>query len=380
MAVNKRNNDLQREPWCLGALVVRITAAARALCLWGAVVVVSSVGLTSFADARPDPDLTKSATAFKRVFDPVVANANKSTVEILCDTRRAALGTIVSSDGYILTKASELKGNLAIRTRAGATHNAKLVGVVADDDLALIKADTTNLPAIEWAADTVTKKLEPGDWVAATGVASDRPLAVGIVSVSRRKIPAQAGVLGVALADSVDNKGAKVQQVLPESGAEKAGVKVDDVITAINGKPIRNRAELIDTVRNLRPGDSVKITVNRAGKTMDINATLGATFSGVSPRLDMHTILLGPVSKRASAFPAVIQHDAVLRPTDCGSPLVNLEGKAIGLNIARAGRTETYALPADVVIPLIKDLKAGKYAPATAPATKPDAPTTTPKS
>ena len=32
-------------------------------------------------------------------------------------------------------------------------------------------------------------------------------------------------------------------------------------------------------------------------------------------------------------------------PADCGGPLVNLDGKVVGMNIARAGRTESYAIP-----------------------------------
>jgi serine protease Do len=46
--------------------------------------------------------------------------------------------------------------------------------------------------------------------------------------------------------------------------------------------------------------------------------------------------------------------------------VVDLEGRAIGLNIARAGRTETYALPAATLLPLLPDLQSGKLAPPTA--------------
>jgi S1-C subfamily serine protease len=38
-----------------------------------------------------------------------------------------------------------------------------------------------------------------------------------------------------------------------------------------------------------------------------------------------------------------------LQPWLCGGPLVNLDGQAIGLNIARASRVTTYALPAALV-------------------------------
>ena len=56
------------------------------------------------------------------------------------------------------------------------------------------------------------------------------------------------------------------------------------------------------------------------------------------------------MSKRRSGYDRVIQHDSVIRPEECGGPLVNLDGKVIGINIARAGRVETYALPIKPVL------------------------------
>jgi hypothetical protein len=39
--------------------------------------------------------------------------------------------------------------------------------------------------------------------------------------------------------------------------------------------------------------------------------------------------------------------------------VVDLSGRAIGVNIARAGRVETYAVPADVVKLLVRELQSG---------------------
>jgi serine protease Do len=44
----------------------------------------------------------------------------------------------------------------------------------------------------------------------------------------------------------------------------------------------------------------------------------------------------------------------------CGGPLVNLDGQAVGLNIARADRVTTYALPARLVKQALDSLKS-KY-------------------
>ena len=52
-----------------------------------------------------------------------------------------------------------------------------------------------------------------------------------------------------------------------------------------------------------------------------------------------------------------MQHDAVLSPQDCGGPLVDLDGKVVGINIARAGRVETYALPSKLARSVLASLR-----------------------
>jgi S1-C subfamily serine protease len=46
--------------------------------------------------------------------------------------------------------------------------------------------------------------------------------------------------------------------------------------------------------------------------------------------------------------------------------LVDLDGKAIGINIARASRVSTYALPSRLVKRVLADLKSSSKSPATA--------------
>jgi len=57
----------------------------------------------------------------------------------------------------------------------------------------------------------------------------------------------------------------------------------------------------------------------------------------------------GPRSIRLSGFERVIQHDTVINPDQCGGPLVDTKGRIIGMNIARAGRVVSYALPATLL-------------------------------
>jgi serine protease Do len=104
------------------------------------------------------------------------------------------------------------------------------------------------------------------------------------------------------------------------------------------------------------------IRVKRGSGEVEVKATLDRRPGGRG-RGDFQNRLGGALSERRNGFPMILQHDAVLRPSDCGGPLVDLDGKVVGINIARAGRTESYAAPTQAVLPLLYDLMSGKLAP-----------------
>ena len=72
--------------------------------------------------------------------------------------------------------------------------------------------------------------------------------------------------------------------------------------------------------------------------------------SSLAPDLDAAMLAaLGLPTDLLDEAGLAIQHDSVLRPIDCGGPVVDVDGKVVGLNIARAGRVESYALPSSLV-------------------------------
>jgi serine protease Do len=257
----------------------------------------------------------------------------------------------------VLTKGSQIKGKIECRLTDGRELPARLVGVHEETDLAMLKIDTHSLPTMTWNGSLATTSV--GDWVASAGV-GELPTAVGVVSVGPRKVSAPRGVLGILLEQA--DLGPKIVQIVPESGAAKAGLKVNDVVIAINGKLVKTREELIELVGSkYKEGDTLTVEVKRGESKVSVQAKLGKPQQ--DGRANMQNTIGGAISERRSNFPQVLQHDTVLKPSDCGGPLVDLDGKAIGMNIARAGRVESFALPAEVIVSLIDDLKSGRLAP-----------------
>jgi putative serine protease PepD len=84
------------------------------------------------------------------------------------------------------------------------------------------------------------------------------------------------GYLGVQLDRRVDGgSGALVSEVVAGSAADKAGIKVGDVVVAVDGEPITGQAGLIATIRNLAPGDNAEVSLVRDGEPLDVSVVLG---------------------------------------------------------------------------------------------------------
>jgi serine protease Do len=312
------------------------------------------------AEVRSQP--TRSPQIVK-LFREVVAPSAKSTVRVIVGDKEVALGVIVASDGWILTKHSELKGlNIAVKMPDGQTLDAELFGHDQPFDLAMLKVQARNLTPIAWTDSKVSK---PGHWVASTGVDEDA-VAIGVISVPAREVPASkfaaptgspGGYLGMAL--DLDFAGVKVQEVFADTPAKKAGVKAEDQILALNGESVANADEFLAILARHKPGDEVRLRIHRDNKEQDLKVTLGTRpgdKKGKS-RSDVQNNMGSKLSDRRGGFPVILQHDSILKPSDCGGPLVNLDGKVLGINIARAGRTETYAIPSEAVRPLLEKLK-----------------------
>lgn len=309
-----------------------------------------------------DAAYQRSSPKVLAAFRSAVAKASQGTVRIKCEDKETALGMVVKPDGWIITKASELNGRIIIQLKNGQDLDARIVGVHESFDLAMLKAEVKGLMPLDFVESNVAPV---GNWVATPGLEAD-PLAVGVVSVGARKLPTRgfsvhpssSGYLGVALSE--ENASTRITEVLPSTGAAKAGLKVNDIIIALGEKNVSNIEGFLAVLGKHKPGDTVLLRVKREDRELEVKATLGKRPPG---RADFQNQLGSALSERRIGFPVVLQHDTVLKPKDCGGPLVDLDGKVIGINIARAGRTESYAIPSEEILPLLPDLMSGKLAP-----------------
>jgi len=73
--------------------------------------------------------------------------------------------------------------------------------------------------------------------------------------------------LGLEIQDLAEGKGVKIVDVDSESAAARAGLQKDDVVTEMDGKSVASVDDLKAKVKELKEGDSIKLTYQRNGKT-----------------------------------------------------------------------------------------------------------------
>ena len=218
--------------------------------------------------------------------------------------------------------------------------------------------------------------LRPGDLILGrngTGIGTrreflrelrfDPPDAEFVLEVSRAgelaRVPVRlmGGRLDMEIAAEV--AGVPVTVVFPGSAAEEAGLRPADLITRVGDRPVADGPGLKAALEPYRAGDRVEVEVLRDGVPVVTPMQLGDSGRLFRARFQNRTGGT-TINRRAVDFPAVIQHDTVLPADEMGGPIVDSAGNVVGLNIARAGRVETYALPAAVVAEQLPALLSGR--------------------
>jgi len=301
----------------------------------------------------------------------LVAQARQSTVRVLKKNRQVALATVVSADGYALTKASEVeKGDFEAEFGNGRIVPCKVVDVMKAYDLALIKLEATGLVAAKFA-DT---DHPVGTLIAAVSTGED-PTGVGVISVAARSLDERSkGALGIVMGgtgiEPPPSKGVLVGKIIPGGAAERAGLLAGDVILSINNEVMSSPRQLQKLVLGLKPEDVVKVSIEREGKTRELELSLGnraqmqeSAGAGRDMRQFDQTALMGSsLSKNASGYPNALQSDLALQAEDAGGPVIDVNGSILGLNIARSERVSTYLIPGKIVNSLLADVQSGKFA------------------
>jgi len=335
------------------ALVVGLIAGTLAA------ITVVTVDRTSSAETPsvgngPDPRIRSGSVA------DVAQRLLPSVVQLKVDGSDGSgtgSGFVIDGDGHILTNNHVVAlagddGTIEVVTEKGTTATARLIGKSPAYDLAVVKVDGLDAPAVQFGQSS---KAVVGQDVVAIGSplglagtvtsgivsARNRPVTAGgegeisyinalqtdaainpgnsggpLVDMSGRVIgvnsaiatvrgetEGQSGNIGLGFAIPIDQArrtaeqliatgkasypviganldmrydgGAKISEVNSGSPAQNGGVRSGDVVTAIDGQKVTSAEGLIVAIRTHRPGEVIKLSLERDGKTVQVSVTLG---------------------------------------------------------------------------------------------------------
>ncbi|MBQ2172647.1 MAG: Do family serine endopeptidase [Bacteroidales bacterium] len=303
------------------------------------------------------------------------------------EQRGSGSGVIIRPDGYIVTNNHVVAGatKVSVTLNDNREFEATVVGTDPATDVAIIKVDAQNLPALPMGD---SDQLRLGEWVLAIGSPLGAQLrstiTAGIVSAKGRSMPDNSGefkiesfiqtdaavnpgnsggalvnkkgelvgintaivsqtgsytgysfavpvnivkrvaqdlmdfgsvkraVLGIRMIN-VDKKfademklssvtGVYINEVLKGSAAEKAGLKENDVIVAIDGQKVTDGSSVQAKVSGYHPGDKATITYIRDGKTQEAQVVFQAASdeSNGEATADGSMVFYGATLKAAS--------------------------------------------------------------------------------
>lgn len=280
-------------------------------------------------------------------FEPQRKVLQTSSAVILDGRKETGYGVVISPDGHILTKASEVLEVKALNVTVDQTNyrEAKVVMIDPTWDVALLKIEASGLVPVNYAP---TSDVPQGTWVVSNGATTRtaRRLLAGIVSAKPREIPAAGGAaLGVVL--NTKSKGLEIEEVNEKSGAKEAGLQKGDVILAIDGTKVKKIEDIAAALKEKKAGTMVKVTFRREKEEKIIEVRLSVKGEMYADQVSRNDQMSGDFSPRRSGFPKVMQHDILGSRSIQGGPLLDLQGRCIGMNIARANRAESFAIPVE---------------------------------
>lgn len=181
----------------------------------------------------------------------------------IVSAKARSLGAIDNRYGiesFIQTDAAVNPGN-----SGGALVNARgeLIGINT-----IIKTSTGSYVGYSFAVpETIVRKVVVD--LKESGVVQRAVLGVSFVAIDQRFVDEMGEETGIKKIGGV-----YVASVVEDGSAAKAGIRKGDVIRSIDGVEINDSATLLEQIGKRRPGDKIKVEIERNGKSHSLSVTL----------------------------------------------------------------------------------------------------------
>jgi S1-C subfamily serine protease len=279
--------------------------------------------------------------ALGKAFRLLATEVRGSPVTVLGDGKPVAIGTIVANDGRILTKVSELYGEISCRLPDGRTLPATVGAVWPERDLAILRVQADGLPVVRWAE---AENTSPGQLLAA--VLPGDSAVVSVVSHDARPIPAEPGVLLPIniLRDTGQGLQIRADDQRNEFFLSQTPFRQGDILVDVEGNAtpdLMSYRDLLADKKELfaQAGAPIRVKVEREGKRTDLRVPLQGPIVPTPPHQ----------SRRCSGFAVAFDTHMPLTPQLCGAPVIGSRGDVVGVATAVRSGGQVHVIPASVV-------------------------------
>jgi RNA polymerase sigma factor (sigma-70 family) len=216
------------------------------------------------------------------------------------------------------------------------------------------QAQTTTANAAD--QETATERAAPAKQATeAAPPATVKTVLASVVRVHTKKLARGREIDGLGMATAIDERGILLTPHHIVAGVRSITVEFPDRkqfearLLASDEKHDLALLQITERLPVVKLGDS---------STLDVGDSVRAAHRAGPPTLGRVTALGRKVELTEQTYENLIQHDAALSPGDSGGPLIDAQGRVIGINVAlRAGRERIgFALPINAVRPVIDKL------------------------
>ena len=197
---------------------------------------------------------------------------NPNTVFAIIDCEKIGMGTPpkTGQNIYVDVFGEDAEGGLRlVRVREGGP-SAK-AGLQVGDVVQSI--DDRVIAASEQLFDAI-RAHKVGDKIKYKVLREGATVEITVTLERRPDVTGNEGNVYLGIMGEDAEKGARVTRVVEGAPADKAGLKVGDIIESIGGRPVENYNQLLDETRTRKPGDKVKFQIRRDDKNQELEVTL----------------------------------------------------------------------------------------------------------
>jgi len=308
------------------------------------------VGADSLSSSK---SMFNNLTSFKDSFDQLSLKLNNSSLKLsstlsgktevvnstLISLKGLAPAKKISGKSYLISKNSMVGDHPVVYMSGGKTVDARIVYRDNEKDLVLLELAESIKGNLE-IKSLKTAKLNKNDL--GRFLFSPQPSGEGkwgVLGTPTFDLPKRfrAGYSG-AYPVMKDGK-LQIGMVGYNSAAKLAKVNVGDEVMSINGIKVDTQESFMKEMKKTLPGDNVILQRKVSGVVDTVNMTmLKYPQSG-----DLHPAerFFGGKSNYRDGFDGVFVQDAKIIPSECGGPVLDINGNLLGVNIARYSRTST---------------------------------------